>query len=59
MRLEKLKRLNPYHLTALHEGWGWGLRTVEIVGQTLSLLILGPLQLLWRGLDWLMSKVLP
>lgn len=31
-----------YNLTPLGAGWGWKLRLIEIVGQTLSLILLSP-----------------
>jgi len=45
----------PYrNLTALHPGWGWGSRIIEIVAWTLSYVFIAPL----RGLHWLLEKVL-
>lgn len=51
-------KLNPYNLTPLHEGWGWGLRTVEILGQTLSLILVKPVLLVHQATGWALSKVL-
>lgn len=50
-------RLNPYGLSPLGPGFGLGSRIIEIVGQTLALIFIAPLVLVWRGLDWLMEKL--
>jgi hypothetical protein len=47
------------NLTPLGPGWGWGSRAIEIVAQALSLILVQPLVLLHRGLEWLLSKILP
>jgi hypothetical protein len=57
--MRKLRQLNPYNLTPLHEGWGWGLRTLEIVTQTVGLVIVKPLILVYNGLGWVLSKIVP
>jgi hypothetical protein len=45
-----------WHLTPLHEGWGWGSRALEITAQTLSLVVLGPFILIHRTMDWIAEK---
>ncbi len=52
-------RLNPYQLSPMGPGFGWGSRLIEIVGQTLALVLIAPLVLVWRALDWLMERILP
>jgi hypothetical protein len=47
------------NLTPLGDGWGWGSRLLEIVLQSLALVFITPLVWLHRGLEWLLSKILP
>ena len=47
------------NLTPLGPGWGWGSRAIEITAQTLSLIFIAPLVLIYRGLEWLLEKLRP
>lgn len=54
--MKVLRKLNSYHLTALGEGWGWGSRCIEIVGQTIGLLVFQPLVAIHNATGWLLEK---
>ena len=47
-----------YNLTPLGRNWGWGMRTIEIAGQTLSLLFVQPIVWIHNGTGWILSKLL-
>lgn len=47
-----------YNLTPLTDSWGRGLRLLEIIGQTVGLL-LRPVVWIHRGTEWLLSRLVP
>lgn len=51
-------RLNPYNLTELGDGFGWGSRLIEVVGQSIAIVVVVPITLAWRGLEAVLSRVL-
>jgi hypothetical protein len=48
---------NPYHLSG--PGMSPGERILEFVFQTIAIIVVAPLVLVYRGLSWLMERVLP
>jgi len=48
-----------YNLTELGDGWGWGSRVIEIIGQTISLVFIAPLVYTHHVLGKVLSKILP
>jgi hypothetical protein len=48
---------NPYHLSG--PGMPTGERILEFVFQTIAIIVVAPLVLVYRGLSWLMERVLP
>jgi hypothetical protein len=48
-----------YNLTPICEGWGWGSRVIEIIGQTLALVFVAPVVYAYNVTGTLLSKILP
>ena len=45
------------NLTPLGPNWGWGERVAEIIGQTLSLILIQPIVWIHNGTGWILEQI--
>jgi hypothetical protein len=48
-----------YNLTPIGDGWGWGSRIIEVIGQTIALVFIAPVVYAYTVAGNLLSKILP
>jgi hypothetical protein len=48
-----------YNLTPIGDGWGWGSRIIEVIGQSIGLVFVAPVVYAYNVTGTLLSKILP